>query len=79
MNALEAIQTERERQKAIGMSKFDETNTVNDYVAYITAYAGRASEKVLRNEKEGVNSRDMLVKAGALCVAAIESLDRKVQ
>lgn len=76
--ALEDIRAEREKQKAnTTLSDLDKTNTVNDFVAYITAYAGRASDKVRRNEKEGVNSRDMFVKAGALAVAAIETLDAR--
>jgi hypothetical protein len=74
-NALNSIAQERQRQKDIGMGKWDETNTTNDYIAYVNAYLGRAAEKVLRNEKEGQDTRANLVKAGALVVAAIEKLD----
>lgn len=75
-NALSDIRAERERQKTIpAVAELDKTNTVNDFVAYISAYAGRAADKVLRNEKEGVTSRDMFVKVGAIAVAAIEKLD----
>jgi hypothetical protein len=74
--AIQDISTERAKQRADeGLRALDEVNTVNDFVAYITAYAGRAAEKVRRNEREGVTSRDMFVKVGALAVAAIEKLD----
>lgn len=76
--AFNDIQAERERQKTLkDVQAIEASNTTNDFVAYITAYAGRAADKVLRNEREGVNSRDMLVKAGALCVAAVEAIDNR--
>lgn len=78
--AFDDIWNERERQKTpagILVQAIEASNTTNDFVAYITAYAGRAADKVLRNEREGVNSRDMLVKAGALCVAAVEAIDNR--
>lgn len=74
--AVKDVVAERERQKSLEVVQTTEpTNTTNDFVAYITAYAGRAAEKVARNEREGVSSRDMFVKVGALAVAAIEKLD----
>lgn len=74
---LQEIQTERDYQKSRDdLRGFDTSNTLNDYVAYITGYAGRAAEKMPRNEKEVVGTkRQMLVKTAALCVAAIENLD----
>lgn len=76
--AFDDIWNERERQKTLAdVQAIEASNTTNDFVAYITAYAGRAADKVLRNEREGVNSRDMLVKAGALCVAAVEAIDNR--
>lgn len=76
--AIQDVAAEREKQKSNpDVQAIEASNTTNDFVAYIMAYAGRAAEKVLRNEREGVTSRDMFVKAGALCVAAIEKLDSK--
>ena len=75
---LKDVQTERENQKAnTAVQAIEASNTTNDFVAYITAYAGRAAQNVLRNEREGVRSRDMLVKTAALAVAAIEAIDRQ--
>jgi hypothetical protein len=76
--AIVDITAEREKQKANpAVQAIEAQNTVNDFVAYISAYAGRAATGVLRNEREGVTSRDMLVKAGALCAAAIDKIDSK--
>lgn len=74
--ALADVGAEREKQKSNeAVQAIESSNTINDFVAYVSAYVGRASTKVLRNEREGVTSRDMFVKAGALCVAAIEAID----
>jgi hypothetical protein len=71
---------ERNRQhiKNIGGNTdlFDRGNSKNDWVSYICAYAGRASDKVHRNEREGCNFRENMVKVAALALAAIESHDK---
>jgi hypothetical protein len=80
LKALEDISNERDAQlsKAIGSDTeiFDKSNSRNDWVAYITAYVGRASDKCARNERECCQFRENLVKAAALCVAAIEANDK---
>lgn len=68
------IQQERERQKKM-FTEFDKTNTQNDWVSYITAYAGRAAQKVRRNEVEGQSFRENMVKVAALAQAAIDAYD----
>lgn len=68
------IQDERTRQKT-QFSEFDKTNSQNDWVAYIAAYSGRASQKVARNEREGQTFRENMVKVAALAQAAIEAYD----
>jgi hypothetical protein len=79
-NALDAICDERLRQ--IGLAhggnteEFDKGNSQNDWVAYVVAYAGRAAQKVARNEKEGQEFRANMVKVGALALAAIEAHDK---
>ncbi len=80
-NALEDIVNERLRQLHIKHGgdtyEFDKTNSRNDWVAYIVAYAGRASDKCARNEKDGQKFRENMVKVAALALAAIEATDKK--
>lgn len=48
-------------------------NTINDFIAYATAYTGRAVDGCFRNIREGYNEttqREMLVKAAGLLVRA---------
>lgn len=68
------IVAERNRQKTLGHAP-DESNSQSDWVACICAYAGRAAQKVARNEREGQNFRGNMVKVGALALAAIEAYD----
>lgn len=75
MSAINDVIAERNRQREIGNGDFDTTNTQNDWVAYITAYAGRGADKVLRNAREGQEFRANMVKVAALAVAAIEAFD----
>lgn len=76
---LNEVYQERRRQVELAHGgdthAFDRGNTQNDWVAYINAYSGRASQKVARNEREGQKFRDNMVKVAALAVAAIESYD----
>ena len=72
--AVVSIQQEREKQVK-QFSEFDKSNSRNDWIAYISAYSGRAAQKVLRNEKEGQSFRDNMVKVAALAQAAIEAHD----
>jgi hypothetical protein len=51
--------------------------TENDWIAFVNAYLGRASQGVYRNEKEKQSYRDNLVKAGGLIVSALVAYDRK--
>lgn len=74
------IQQERDRQiaKAHGgdTNAFDQNLTRNDWVALITAYTGRASDKVFRNKHQGEEFRENMVKVAALATAAIEAHDK---
>lgn len=54
---------------------FDMQNTMNDWVAYISAYSGRAADKVARNDREECDFRANMIKVAALAVAAIEAYD----
>jgi hypothetical protein len=66
---LEEIDKERDYQVGIWSADNDNKNTINDWITYICSYAtkGRASSKEFR---------EMMVKVGALAVAAIEAYDR---
>jgi hypothetical protein len=80
-NVIKQIQDERARQIAHckhggDTDVFDRGNTQNDWVSYVAAYAGRASAKVGRNERQGESFRENMVKVAALAVAAIESHDK---
>jgi len=57
--------------------KFDESNTRNDWVAYISAYSGRAADKVDRNEKEYNDFRINMIKVATLAIADIEAHDKE--
>lgn len=74
-NALNDIVIERDRQKQIGTDKNDPISSQNDWIAFVTAYLGRASRGVYRNEREGQEFRTNMVKVGALALAAIEAFD----
>ena len=77
---LDAVGKERERQHRLALGgdtdTFDRSNSRNDWVAYISAYAGRAAAKVARNEIVSCHFRSMMVKVAALAVAAIEANDK---
>ena len=58
--------------RGLDIHRFDEKNTLNDWVAYITTYAGRASEKVLSNPQE---FRKNIIKVLNIGFAAIQAYD----
>lgn len=80
IGVIEDILDERERQKKLALggdtNKFDQTNTRNDWIAYVNAYTGRAAQKVFRNDREKCDFRENMVKAAAVIVAAIEAHDQ---
>jgi len=75
-DVLNIIRTEVERQAAIGNDGNDDLNSPNDWVAYITSYAGRAAD-TYRNDRENQGFRENLIKVAALCVSALKSCDKK--
>jgi hypothetical protein len=73
---LEEISTEREKQDRIwGGPDHDDDHSVNDWVAFITEYAGRARKEGAGIKKFRVN----MIRVAALAVAAVESADRAVK
>jgi len=71
----EIVQERFRQDTLVGIEVLDQTNSVNDYVAYATAYLGRAADKCARNQREGQNMRASFIKTAALCIAAVESLE----
>jgi hypothetical protein len=77
---LDDVFAEMDRQQALAFGgdteTFDKTNTKNDWVGYIVAYAGRAVDKCFRNQREGQSFRENMVKTAALAIAAIRAYDK---
>ena len=73
---MKAIETEVARQAIIGNSDNDDLNTPNDWVAYITSYAGRAAD-THRNYNENQGFRENMIKVAALCVSALKANSKK--
>jgi hypothetical protein len=69
------VVAERRRQRGLGFAAGDADNQDEDWAAYITAYLGRAVVEVARDEREGCDHRENLVKALAIAVAAVEAHD----
>lgn len=66
------IEREREYQKNKGFDgTFDDKNTCNDWVTYITQYASGAAFVPV-----GLEQRTKLFKALTIAVAALEAFDR---
>jgi len=63
---------ERNYQQGKWGDKFDEKNTPNDWISYITKYAGQA----VTMPWDASKFREQLVKVACLCAAAVEWCDR---
>lgn len=72
----EILQLRAYQADSLKMDEFDKSNSRNDWIAYTNAYTGRAAEKVARNEDEGQEFRQNMLKAASLCLAALEAHDR---
>lgn len=73
------IGSERSRQQAAKnwTLDHDDAHTVNDWIALLTRWQGRAMEAATGGDVAAYRQR--LVQVGAITVAAIESLDRMTQ
>ena len=72
---LEEIRAEREYQDGEWGMEFDNRNTLNDWVTYITIYMSQAARMDVPPEDQRKN----MLKAATLAVAAVESFDRNEQ
>lgn len=74
------VQRELERQQSLAhggdTDAFDRGNTRNDWIGYVSAYAGRAVDKCARNQREGQQFRENMVKVAALAIAAVRAHDK---
>lgn len=70
MSVYKELEDENTRQDSIWGKGFDDKHTINEWTVFITSYASRAA----MGPPEEI--REMLIKAGALCTAAINALDR---
>ncbi len=70
------IQVELERQIACAHDgnthQFNRNNSMNDWVAFISAYAGRAADRCDRNDREGHSFEENMIKVAALAIKAVE-------
>lgn len=69
---LEDIRSEREYQVGKWGNGFDDKNTANDWVTYITMYATAGA----RMDASPEDFRAAMVKVATLAVAALEAIDR---
>lgn len=67
-----------ERCHQMDMRFPDGVNGMNDWVAYIVAYAGRAVD-CRKNNEECQNFRKRMIQVAALALAAVESYDSAMQ
>lgn len=69
---LEEIRKERQHQHELWGNDFDDRNTCNDWIAYITSYAGKG----VTLEASALEFREAMIKVATLAVAAVEAVDR---
>ena len=67
------IDAERERQDVGIGHEFDDKNTPSDWVTFITRQASEAATAI---EDFDSNYRTGMIRAAAICIAAIEAYDR---
>lgn len=71
-NIFNMIDDEREYQDGKWGTEFDDKNTANDWVSYLTRYAAKAAEFELTPEAFEI----AMVKVASIAVAAIEASRR---
>jgi hypothetical protein len=73
LDLMTEVMLEVERQQTLGFD--DSKNTHNDWVAYITSFAGRAGD-TRRNTKEQCDFHRNMVKVAALAISALRAHDK---
>jgi hypothetical protein len=75
MDIVQEILTERQRAEDQWGTGFDDLNTLNDWVAYITEYVSSSAKFGMTIAE----SRAQLIKTGGLIFAALMALERNGQ
>lgn len=70
------VENEVIRQLKLWGTDFDDKNTANDWVAYITRYVAEGAYDGRGGNYTPERFRKHLIKAAAICVSAIETIDR---
>lgn len=73
------IEKERVRQRDLWGNDFDDKNTANDWAAYISNWVNVGAYSRRLEQFTSERFREHLIKAAALCIAAIEAIDRNGQ
>lgn len=74
--AYQQIADERARQnERYGGAKHDDEHSGLDWIVHVTRHLGKAADEAMHARTDGLRHR--LVQVAALCVAAIESIDRR--
>lgn len=80
LDIYEEVELERHRQNKIwGGSEHDDRHDVRDWVAYIVNYLGKTVDRDAEWGRNLDTVREYFIRVTALCVAAIESIDRKAK
>lgn len=72
------IKQERQRQLTLWSIKDDDSNTRNDWASYICYYASSGAYNGKGKIFTNMIYRRSLIKVAAICVAAVEAIDRLV-
>jgi hypothetical protein len=72
VDILAEVNEEREYQVETFNDKFDDKNTLNDWVTYIGIHCGKASNWTAAPKQQ----REQMLKVAALAVAACEAFDK---
>ena len=73
---LNEVKLERKRQLTLWGNLADNENTRNDWAAYICRYASDGAYNGKNCLFSEIHFRECLIKAAAICAAAIEAIDR---
>ena len=75
LEVTQEITKEVQRQEELWGTEFDSLNTPNDWTAYICYYVAKGAYDGRNREYSTENFRKCLVKAAAMCVAAVNIID----
>ena len=72
------IDTERKRQDELWGHEFDNKNTPNDWVTFVTRYLSKAADdRAVKREDFEKEYRLNMLKAATIVIAALETYDRQ--